>query len=122
MTVEAGKPDRLQGPDDQYRQNISASLGISDLAPALLLSVVVLLVGLFVNLGAHEAVSIFETTAAKLVTMILSAGLAVMALFYTLRSARRTAERGLMRAQSYELLYRIDGIEAQIKQKINEQN
>lgn len=117
MTVNPGEPNRTVKLDSRYDLGTGTGLRFIDLLPAIMLSVVILLMGLFVSTGPDQTVSFFETTPAKTAILITSALLTAATFYFIFRLAQRTAERQVMRVQSDAMLARLDALEDQLDQK-----
>lgn len=91
---------------------------VTDLMPALMIIVVVLLVGVFSDPGTTEILGFIESGASKTVIMVASAAFSGAALYLTQRSALRTAKREAMRQQAYSLIDRLDRLEKTVVQDV----
>ncbi len=113
MTLDYHKrhPDMPIG--DAYQRKAVYGLRFIDFLPSLTIIIVAVLVGIFLTPGATEAETLrfFEKSASKAGIMIVVGLCAVAALYFTYRSAQRTAEREAMRSQASALLARLDQLE-----------
>lgn len=111
MTLNTRDTEYKRHNGDTEYHDKRYGLGIVDLLPAVSIILVVVLVGVFLSLGATESSLFLERGTSKIALMVISGLLAVAALYFTYRSAQRTAGREQMRMQAFDLLARLDRLE-----------